>query len=82
MKLNAGRETANGRIDAVVETKDNVYIFEFKYNRSAQEAFDQILEKGYYLPYRAKGKPVYGIGLNFNPANGTRGIDEAVVEKL
>ncbi len=75
-------ESLNGRSDAVVETKDGVYIFEFKYNRSAQEAFDQIMEKGYHLPYRAKGRPVYGIGLNFNPANGNRGIDEAVVELL
>ncbi len=80
--VTAERETANGRIDAIVETKDNVYIFEFKYNRSAQEAFDQILDKGYHLPYMSKGKPVYGIGLNFNPANGNRGIDEAVVREL
>ncbi len=80
--VNAERQIVNGRIDAVVETADRVYIFEFKYNRSAQEAFDQILEKGYHLPYLNKGKPVYGIGLNFNPVNGTRGIDEAVVEKL
>ncbi len=72
----------NGRADAVVETKDAVYIFEFKYNRSAQEAFDQILANGYHLPYLNKGKPVYGIGLNFNPENGNRGIDEAVVKCL
>ncbi len=75
-------ESLNGRADAVVETKDNVYIFEFKYNRSAQEAFDQILEKGYHLSYMAKNKPVYGIGLNFNPEKGNRGIDDAVVEEL
>ncbi len=78
----AERETANGRIDAIVETKDNVYIFEFKYNRSAQEAFDQILERGYHLPYRVKGKPVHGIGLNFNPAKGNRGIDDPVVKMI
>ncbi len=76
------RETVNGRIDAIVETKDNIYIFEFKYNCSAQEAFDQILEKGYHLPYLNKGKPVYGIGLNFNPSTGNRGIDEAVVRVI
>ncbi len=105
-KLTAERETANGRIDAIVETKDAVYIFEFKYNRSAQEAFDQILENGYHLPYLNKPiqstsqlstfnfqlsqsnsqlsgcKPVYGIGLNFNPSTGNRGIDEAVVKTL
>ncbi len=52
--VTAERETANGRIDAIVETKDAVYIFEFKYNRSAQEAFDQILANGYHLPYLNK----------------------------
>ncbi len=81
-KLTAERETANGRIDAIIETKDAVYIFEFKYNRSAEEAFNQISEKGYHLPCLATNKPVYGIGLNFNPANGNRGIDAAVVKQL
>ncbi len=75
-------ESINGRSDAVVETKDNVYVFEFKYGHTAQAAFDQILEKGYHLPYMEKGKPVYGIGLNFNPENGVRGIDAAVVKVL
>ncbi len=94
--VNAERETANGRIDAVVETADAVYIFEFKYNRSAEEAFDQILANGYHLPYLNKPrarhceersdeaiyKPVYGIGLNFNPNSGSRGIDEPIVQLL
>ncbi len=98
-RVTAERETANGRIDAIVETKNAVYIFEFKYDRSAQEAFGQILANGYHLPYLNKPvqssiqlstfnsqlspcKPVYGIGLNFNPEKGNRGIDDAVVEKL
>ncbi len=81
-KLTAEREIANGRIDAIVETKDNVYIFEFKYNRSAQEAFDQIIENGYHLPYMMKKKPVYGIGLNFSSRKKSRGIDEPVVEEI
>ncbi len=81
-KLNAERETANGRIDAIVETKDNVYIFEFKYNETAQKAFDQIVQKGYHTPYLTKGKPVYGIGLNFTSEKDHRGIDEAVVKEL
>ncbi len=80
--VTAERETANGRIDAIVETKDNIFIFEFKYNETAQTAFEQILEKGYHTPYLAKGKPVYGIGLNFTPEKDCRGIDEAVVKVL
>ncbi len=74
-------QSLNGRADAVVETKDYVYIFEFKYNHSAQEAFDQIIEKGYHLPYMTNGKPMYGIGLNFNPEKGNREV-EAIVEKI
>ncbi len=81
-KLTAEREIANGRIDAIVETKDNVYIFEFKYNRTAQEAFDQIIENGYHLPYVNKSKKLYGIGLNFNPVNGSRGIDEPIIKLI
>ncbi len=75
-------ESLNGRSDAVVETSDAIYIFELKYNHTAQEAFEQILERGYHLPHKAKGKPVYGIGLNFNPETGNRRIEEAVVEEL
>ncbi len=80
--VTAERQIANGRIDAIIETSGHVYIFEFKYNRSAQEAFDQIVEKGYAKPYLGKGKPVTGIGLNFNPASGSRGIDDPVIGAL
>ncbi len=103
-RVNAEREIANGRIDAIVETKDAVYVFEFKYNRSAQEAFNQIVNKGYHLPYlnQPSASPlsgpagtthpntqtsrhpntVWGIGLNFNPEKGARGIDDPVVKRL
>ncbi len=54
--LSYEEQSLNGRADAVVETKDSVYIFEFKYNRSAQEAFNQIIEKGYHLPYMNRPK--------------------------
>ncbi len=89
------RQIANGRIDAIVETKDAIYIFEFKYGRTAQEAFDQIVENGYHLPYLNKPvqsttphatrhtphfKLVYGIGINYNPRKKLRGIDEPVVK--
>ncbi len=81
-KLTAERATANGRIDAIVETKENVFIFEFKYNETAQKAFDQILERGYHLPYMTKGKSVYGIGLNFTPEKDHRGIDDPIVRMI
>lgn len=38
--------SAHGRADAVVKTKDTIYVFEFKLNGSAEEALRQIDEKG------------------------------------
>ncbi len=75
-------EIASGKIDAVYEDDKNVFIFEFKYNRSAQEAFDQILERGYARPYLGTGKKVWGVGLNFNPNEKSRGIDNPVVQEI
>ncbi len=82
VRLSTEEQMASGVIDAVYEGKDEVYIFEFKFNKSAQEAVDQIIEKGYARPYLGAGKKVYGIGLNFNPNENVRGIDEPVVKVI
>lgn len=37
--------SARGRADAVVKTKDTIYVFEFKLNGTAEEALKQIDEK-------------------------------------
>ena len=34
--------THTGRIDMLIQTHTHIYIFEFKLNKSAQEAMDQI----------------------------------------
>ncbi len=75
-------QMASGIIDAVYEGKEDVYIFEFKFNKSAQEAFNQIIEKGYARAYLGTGKKVWGIGLNFNPNENVRGIDDPVVHLI
>jgi hypothetical protein len=58
--------SAKGRADAVVETKDAVYIFEFKLNGTAEEALRQIDEKGYAVPYEAGSRKVVKIGAEFD----------------
>ena len=58
--------SAKGRADVIVETDENVYIFEFKRDKSADEALAQIEEKGYALPYAADDRIVYKVGINFN----------------
>ena len=58
--------SAAGRCDAVVETKDSVFVFEFKLKGTAQEALAQIDERGYMIPYEASGKRVFKIGASFD----------------
>ena len=58
--------TSNGRVDMTIETPDYVYIFEFKYNGTAEEAMAQIKEKNYALPFLASGKKIALIGANFS----------------
>jgi hypothetical protein len=48
-----------GRIDAVVETKDGIFIFEFKINGTIVEAFAQIHKNKYYQRYVASAKDIY-----------------------
>ncbi len=58
--------TGNGRIDMLVETKDYIYVMEFKINSTAEEALKQIDEKNYTLPFRTSGKEIFKIGANFD----------------
>lgn len=57
--------SAGGRVDCIVETKDYVYLFEFKLDKSADEALAQIEDKGYAAPYKADPRKVLKIGVNF-----------------
>jgi hypothetical protein len=54
-----------GRADSVVETATHIYIFEFKFNRSAAEAMQQIKDNQYADKYQNAGKTIVGIGVNF-----------------
>ena len=58
--------SARGRADVIVETKDYVYIFEFKRDKSAKEALEQIEEKGYADRYAADPRHIIKIGANFD----------------
>jgi hypothetical protein len=57
--------TTNGRLDAIVELPDRVYLFEFKLDKSADEALTQIKTKGYANRFKTAGKTCIGIGINF-----------------
>ena len=70
--------SAKGRADVIVETDNYVYIFEFKRDKSADEALAQIEEKAYEKPYAADPRKLYKIGVNFNSKERT--LDEWKVE--
>ena len=65
------RRQSGGRVDCVVETERYVYIFEFKLDKSADEALRQIEDKGYARPYESDRRKVYKIGVNFSSETGT-----------
>ena len=66
-------DSAIGRADAVVHTPDAVYVFELKYDGSAEEAIRQIDDKGYLIPYSADGRRLYKIGVNYDSQQRTIG---------
>ena len=64
--VDAEVRSARGRADAVVKTKDYIYVFEFKLNGSAEEALKQIDDKGYLLPYQLDGRKLVKVGVDFS----------------
>ncbi len=57
--------SSKGRSDLVLETNNNIYIFEFKLNHNAEVAINQIMEKGYANPYLMSFKKAILVVINF-----------------
>ena len=60
------RHTTDGRMDMLVQTKDYIYIFEFKIDQSAEVALKQIEEKGYARQFATDSRKLFKIGVNFS----------------
>lgn len=70
--------SAKGRADMVAKTKDYIYVFEFKLNGTAEEALQQINEKGYMDPYAMDSRKKIKVGVGFSKEK--RNISGYVVE--
>lgn len=85
VKMQAEVSVQNGRIDAVVETAEHIYLFEFKKDRSPEEAIEQIQKNQYFGKYLLSKKKIHLIGVRFSLE--ARGIDaekdwkEVIVEE-
>ena len=55
-----------GRSDLEVFAGGNIYVFEFKYNKSVQEAMDQIRSRDYAGRYALDPRTIYLIAANYN----------------
>ena len=65
------KQQSEGRVDCIIETPDYIYIFEFKLDGTADEALQQIEDKGYARPYEADNRKLFKIGTVFSSETGT-----------
>lgn len=69
--------TSRGRVDLVLKTSDYIYVMEFKLNGTAEEAMQQIEEKGYASAFASDSRKVIKVGINFSDE--TRSIERWIV---
>ncbi|WP_308232416.1 ATP-binding protein [Prevotella sp.] len=72
------RPTSDGRIDAIIQTPDYIYIIECKLDRTADEALRQINDSDYAAPFSMDKRRIYKIGVNFSSQ--TRGVEQWIIE--
>ena len=75
-------ESSNqGKVDMAVDFNGHIYLFEFKVVESTPKgkAMEQLKAKNYALRYKASGKPVYLIAVEFSKEK--RSIVEFEVER-
>ena len=78
--VHAEEQTSDGRMDISLKLKDAIYIIEFKYDKTADEAREQILHKDYAVRFAADTRPVYAVGLNIS--SDRRTIESYKIVKL
>ena len=65
--------TATGRVDMVMRTDKNLYLFELKLNKSAEAAMRQIDLNDYASKFALSGLPVIKVSINFDAERRTIG---------
>lgn len=76
--VDAEYRTSDGRIDMLIKTDEYIYVFEFKYDGSAEEAMNQIESKDYPMPFAMDSRKVIKVGVNFSSE--TRNIGNWIIK--
>lgn len=66
LSVDIERHTSNGRIDMVIQTKEFIYLIEFKMDESPEVALCQIEEKGYARPFLSDPRKLIKVGVEFS----------------
>ncbi len=65
-KVGAEVPTGHGRMDLLLKTEADIFVFEFKIDKTAQIALDQILSRAYHTQFKLDKRPITLIGANFD----------------
>ncbi len=77
----AERHSYKGRSDLEVSIGENVYLFEFKYNKSVDEAMTQIQSRDYAGRFAMDSRSIFLIAANFNENKNSRGLEYKIEKK-
>ena len=64
--IHAEEPSAKGRADLILKMPRGSYVIEIKYDDTADEALNQIDQRGYAEKYRLDGRPVTKVGIAFS----------------
>lgn len=59
-------QTQHGRTDALIIHEEEIFCLEFKLDKTAEKALEQIENKGYLERFKDSKKPIHQIGINFS----------------
>ena len=76
------KETAIGRMDLVMKIPNAIYIIEFKYDKDALSALQQIKDRFYAVAFAQDRRSVFGIGLNISSTRRTIDENGYMIEEL
>lgn len=69
---------SNGRVDCVVKTPTHIYILEFKLDKTAKAALEQIKNRDYAGAFRTDSRPKVLLGINFSSE--AKSVDDWLME--
>lgn len=78
--IKAEVKTNRGRIDAVIELSEAIYLFEFKLFDTAEAALQQIKTKHYFQKFMTMPKEIILVGVAFDTS--TKNIGQWIIEPL